>query len=112
MPWSAMIANPYSSKLRPSFSAKPSGSRSASFKETDAMSSVSVAMRRLLLGKHQRRQRGAHQIGEAAREQGAQAKLCDHRPLVGGKSAGHRHLDGNRAEIGKAAEREGHDLAT
>src|SRR5690348_1302310 len=108
MPWSAMIANPYSSKLRPSFWAKLSGSRSASRSETDAiLSALMVAMALRNKAKQQSRQRRAHQVGEAAGEQGANAELGDHRPLVGRKAAGHRHLDRDRAEVRKAAQSEG-----
>src|SRR5437868_12908801 len=110
MPWSAMMAKPYSSKLRPTFWAKASGSWAASFKETDAMwSAVMVAMPRVLRGNHQPRQRGAHQIGETSGEQRAQAQARDHRPLVGREPAGHRHLDCDRAEVREAAQGKGHD---
>src|SRR5215212_8466859 len=100
-----MMAKPYSSKLRPRRWAKPSGSRSASFSETDAMwSAVIVAMWPVLRGNHQPRQRGAHQIGKAAGEQGAQAQPRDHRALIGREAASHGHLDRDRAEIGEAAQ--------
>src|SRR5947208_16031007 len=105
-----MIAKPYSSKLLPSCCGKASGSRSESFGETDAMrSSEQVAMVLNLSGKEQTRQRRAHQIGEGSTEQCAKPKACDHRALVGREAAGHRHLNGDRAEIGKAAERKRDD---
>jgi len=62
-------------------------------------------------GEEQARQGGAHQIGERAGDQGADSQSRDHRPLVGREAAGHRHLDGDRAEIGEAAQRKGDDRA-
>src|SRR3546814_2512400 len=48
---------------------------------------------------HQARQRRAHEVGKAARDQRLQAQPGDHRPLVGRKIAGDRHLDRDGAEI-------------
>src|SRR4051794_37175056 len=110
MPWSAMIAKPYSSKLRPTFCAKASGSRSASLSETDATwSSVIVAMTRVLCRNQQPRQRRAHQIGERSGEQRAKPEPGDHRTLVRREAARHRHLDRDRAEIGESTQGKGDD---
>src|SRR3546814_16979549 len=58
---------------------------------------------------HQPRERRRHQVRQAAREQRLQAELGDHRALVRGEPAGHRHLDRDRTEIREAAERKGGD---
>ncbi len=72
--------------------------------ETDAIDLwLSALWRAASEAEHQPGERGGHQVRQAAGDQRLDAEPRDHRPLVGGKIAGDRHLDGDRTEIGKAA---------
>src|SRR5690606_15559337 len=102
MPWLQMTAKPYSENELPSSSASSSSGRCRS---TVAILSMGAT----LACEEEPGEGGAHQVGERARGKRAQAEPGDHRALVGREAARHRHLDGDRGEVGEAAQREGDD---